>query len=60
MNTAYRRVGESVQLCKVTGISDPLVIRVPQLCERVCEALDVASAVVEEEKAHDGVMMARK
>lgn len=49
----YRYIGNRVQLGKVVGISDPLVIRVAKLCERVCEALDVASAVIEEEETHD-------
>jgi len=50
----YGCVGDCVQFCKVVGISDPLVIRVAELCERVREALDVSGAVIEEEETHDG------
>lgn len=49
-----------MQFGKVMGISDPLVIRVAKLCERVCEALDVASAVIEEKEAHDVIAMGHR
>lgn len=48
----YRCIGRRVQLGKVVGISDPLVIRVAKLCEGIREALYVASTVIEEEEAH--------